>query len=104
MLAVLAWRGFDATYPNSGTAWQQYLASVALVLAAVAVYDFRGFAPQPSAAVKRWGQSFAAAWRIWAVLGGIMLLALLLRVFRLDELPFGVWYDEANHGLARCIS
>ena len=100
VLAVLAWRGFDATYPNSGTAWQQYLASVALVLAAVAVYDFKGFALQPSAAVKRWGQSLRAGWRTWAALGGIMLLALALRVFRLGELPFGVWYDEANHGLS----
>ena len=99
VLATLAWRGFDATYPDSGTAWQQYVASVALALVAVAVYDFSGTLSHPTVAVKRWAQSLAGTWRVWVALGGLMLLALLLRVFRLDELPFGVWYDEANHGL-----
>lgn len=32
-------------------------------------------------------------------LGAIFLLALGLRLFRLDELPFGLWRDEARHGL-----
>ncbi len=32
-------------------------------------------------------------------LGAIVALALALRLFRLDELPFGLWRDEARHGL-----
>ena len=99
VLAALAWGGFDATYPNSGTAWQQYLGSVALALAAIAVYDYSGTLSQPMAAIKRWGQSFAGAWKVWSALGSIMLLALVLRLYQLGELPFGLWYDEAGHGL-----
>ncbi len=108
-LAVLAWRGFDATYPDAGTAWQQHLASVALVLAAAVVYDLGGStrrqgqdgAPASGlyGTVRRWGKSCGAAWKVWAGLGGSMLLALVLRVYQLDVLPFGVWYDEAGHGL-----
>jgi DNA-binding beta-propeller fold protein YncE len=30
---------------------------------------------------------------------GVSALALLLRLYRFDDLPFGVWYDEAEHGL-----
>ena len=33
------------------------------------------------------------------LLGVIFLLALGLRLFRIDELPFGLWRDEARHGL-----
>ncbi len=47
-----------------------------------------------------------AAWearldRRWcsAALGLIFLLALGLRVFRIDELPYGLWRDEGRHGL-----
>ncbi|MFV9504520.1 MAG: hypothetical protein AB4911_08125 [Oscillochloridaceae bacterium umkhey_bin13] len=32
------------------------------------------------------------------ILGLILVLALGLRLFRLDELPFGLWRDEARHG------
>jgi hypothetical protein len=37
--------------------------------------------------------------RALLLLGLIFLLALGLRFFRLDELPFGLWRDEARHGL-----
>ncbi len=32
-------------------------------------------------------------------MAGLVALALLLRLYRFDDLPFGVWYDEAEHGL-----
>ncbi|NTU86181.1 MAG: hypothetical protein HGA45_43775, partial [Chloroflexales bacterium] len=46
----------------------------------------------------------APAWdlgrrRALLALGAIFLLALALRLFRLDQLPFGLWRDEARHGL-----
>ncbi|RRR65014.1 MAG: phospholipid carrier-dependent glycosyltransferase [Candidatus Viridilinea halotolerans] len=37
--------------------------------------------------------------RAWLLLGLIFVLALALRLFRLDEMPFGLWRDEARHGL-----
>ena len=36
---------------------------------------------------------------IGMLLGAIFLLALGLRLFRIDVLPFGLWRDEARHGL-----
>jgi len=33
------------------------------------------------------------------ILVGVSAFALLLRLYRFDDLPFGVWYDEAEHGL-----
>lgn len=34
-----------------------------------------------------------------ALLGAIVLLALALRLYEIDQLPFGLWRDEARHGL-----
>lgn len=34
-----------------------------------------------------------------AILGAIVLLALALRLYQIDALPFGFWRDEARHGL-----
>lgn len=34
-----------------------------------------------------------------AALGAIVLLALALRLYQIDALPFGLWRDEARHGL-----
>ncbi|HEX5415651.1 MAG TPA: glycosyltransferase family 39 protein, partial [Chloroflexota bacterium] len=34
-----------------------------------------------------------------ALLGGIVLVAAFFRLWRLDSLPWGLWYDEAAHGL-----
>ncbi|MEI7772819.1 MAG: glycosyltransferase family 39 protein, partial [Chloroflexales bacterium] len=34
-----------------------------------------------------------------ALLGAVLLLALALRLYRIDTLPFGLWRDEARHGL-----
>ncbi|MBX0327905.1 hypothetical protein K2Z83_09485 [Oscillochloris sp. ZM17-4] len=34
------------------------------------------------------------------LLGMIVALALALRLYRIDSLPFGLWRDEARHGLA----
>jgi 4-amino-4-deoxy-L-arabinose transferase-like glycosyltransferase len=35
----------------------------------------------------------------WLALTVIFLMALCLRFYRIDELPFGLWRDEARHGL-----
>ena len=91
VLAGLAWRSFDAGYPNSLVAWQQHITSVVLALAAACCVDFWNASGKPATSRK---------WRVaWGVLGLIVLLAAVLRVVWLDVLPFGVWYDEAEYGL-----
>jgi hypothetical protein len=40
----------------------------------------------------------APAW-VWWTLAGITLLAAAVRYWRLDNLPFGYWYDEAHKSL-----
>lgn len=35
----------------------------------------------------------------WGVLAGIVLLAAGARLYRLTDIPFGLWRDEARHGL-----
>lgn len=43
----------------------------------------------------------AGPWRWWQIglLLAIVLLALFMRLWQFDELPFGTWYDEAEAGL-----
>jgi 4-amino-4-deoxy-L-arabinose transferase-like glycosyltransferase len=33
----------------------------------------------------------------WTVLGAVLVLGLLLRLYQLDQLPAGLWYDEADN-------
>ncbi len=33
----------------------------------------------------------------WALLGAVLALGLLLRLYQLDQLPAGLWYDEADN-------
>ncbi|MCU0490877.1 MAG: hypothetical protein MUD01_04790, partial [Chloroflexaceae bacterium] len=40
-----------------------------------------------------------ANWQLPAALGAIFLLALGMRLYQIDWLPFGLWRDEARHGL-----
>lgn len=69
-----------------------------MALAALGVLLFAWLAE--SAGGAWWSQTDAISPRtaITALLL-IFLLALGLRLFRLDELPFGLWRDEARHGL-----
>ena len=96
-LALLAWRGFDAEYPHSITAWQQHLASIVLALVAAGSLDFWRASPRHSTPAKT-GSSRKLPW-VWGVLALILVLAAVLRLAWLDVLPFGVWYDEAEYGL-----
>jgi len=38
-------------------------------------------------------------WRTLVILAGIIVLGAVLRLYRLSDLPFGLWYDEAANGL-----
>ena len=58
-------------------------------------------APRDGIAAAAWAPAAPAggARRHLPALGAIFVLALGLRLLRLDELPFGLWRDEARHGL-----
>lgn len=107
-LAVLSWNSFNADYPSSTVAWWQSIASVTLVLLAAACVDWRSptgrkQSDDPWSATALPAHpltvSSSPAWRAAAVLAAILLLAAALRLVQLNSLPFGIWYDEAQHGL-----
>ena len=80
---------------SSSTAWLLYLASVALFVAAFWAMEF---------VPRKWNlrQFFS---RLWpprtgtVILLAILIVAAFVRLYNLDSLPFGVWYDEADNGL-----
>ncbi len=84
-------------------AWQLYGVSLALFLVGVLFLTSRYAGEQ----VGRWAgvkkQVFSLSHFLTFspahLLVGILLLALALRLWNLGELPFGVWYDEAEAGL-----
>ena len=95
LLLVALW-GFWRGPPNA-VAWFAYGASVLVLLAALPSLEGRW-----SALVRRAreGPLLSIGWRplaISAALCLVLLLALLIRLYQLDELPAGLWYDEADN-------
>lgn len=96
LLLAISLRWFAAGPPNT-VAWYCYGASVIIVLLALPTLDGRwsGLArhlrerPQISIGLQ--------SALVWAALGAILLLALLIRLYHLQELPAGLWYDEADN-------
>lgn len=68
------------------------LASVGVILVAHSHIARAALAPAPTLLA-------APRWLPYALLGAIMLVALGLRFYRLDALPYGLWRDEARHML-----
>jgi hypothetical protein len=84
---------------ESALSWILYLVAIVLFLAAVHVFaSGRGLSWQQQddgARLARWE---------WIALGTILIVGLFFRVYRFAELPYGLWYDEADNGLSvRCI-
>lgn len=82
---------------GNALAWGCYSLSVALTLAAVPALE-GGW----SAFIARFrrGERVSFEYRallIGAALGGILALALLIRVYDLDGMPPGLWFDEADN-------
>lgn len=97
LLAVMAWREFFANEPYTSRGWWLHIASVACVPVAAYLLDGLG-TPFP----RRSEDDDPAPLRrltVGVTLAVLVLLALLLRIWRFDALPFGTWYDEANHVL-----
>ncbi len=95
ILAAEALRTFYALEPYSAQAWWQHIASVVAALGAAICLDV---ARRPSSALQQPG-SRQRSWPVLALLAAILFFAAALRLYRLDSLPFGTWYDEAEYGL-----
>src|SRR5438105_2943332 len=95
-LVLRLWLGDPAAARAGGqgivmptTAWALYLLSMVVGLGGVYLLDAR---PSLRLLLRR---NVAVV----AALGLVLLVALFLRTYRLGELPFGMWYDEAFNGL-----
>ena len=86
----------------SGRAWWLHLASLFLLLLFAFLLDWR--APrEPDALTIAEEEAHGAEgqWRWWSVsiLVAIVGLAIFMRLWQFDQVPFGTWYDEAEAGL-----
>lgn len=96
LLTINALQQFYDFEPFAVEAWGWHGAALLAALAGALLLD-RGLPAHSdeSSGVRRWQERG----RPVLLLVGIAALALALRLFRFDDLPFGVWYDEAEHGL-----
>lgn len=107
---LLSLRLFGRGAPTT-RAWILYLASIALFVAAFWAmestpkqWNLRQLLSFDPSAILRAGGIKTLA-RLWppkiqtVILIAILIVAAVVRLYNLDSLPFGVWYDEADNGL-----
>ena len=87
---------FLAGPPNT-TAWYLYGASVTLVLLALPTLETRW-----TSLLRRLRDGHLVSFELqavmpWAALGAILILAAAVRLYNLEELPAGLWFDEADN-------
>ncbi len=81
---------FSTSLPNI-YAWAIHILSLIFIF--VAAFGFT------TSRKKRAVKSDTWRWFEIAVLIAVLLLALFLRIYKLTQLPYGFWYDEADDGL-----
>lgn len=96
MLAALSLYQFPGGPPNT-LAWWSFSLSVLLTLGAVPAIE-GGW----SSLIARFKDGYritieASALLPWVALGGILLFALILRLYNLEGFPPGLWFDEADN-------
>lgn len=96
LLTVNALQQFYDFEPFAVEAWGWHGAALLTALAGALLLDSGLPARSDESSGVRRGRERG---RLVLLLVGIAALALALRLFRFDDLPFGVWYDEAEHGL-----
>ncbi|MCS6825031.1 MAG: PA14 domain-containing protein [Caldilinea sp.] len=96
LLTINALQQFYDFEPFAVEAWGWHGAALLAALAGALLLD-TGL--QAYAGGNRKVQGWREQGQLFLLLAGIVALALMLRLFRFDDLPFGVWYDEAEHGL-----
>jgi 4-amino-4-deoxy-L-arabinose transferase-like glycosyltransferase len=89
LFALLALWQFDRESPTL-FAWFFHLTSLVLIWVAAFLWDRE---PRRSEAEQPWLRIELLA------LAAILALAVFMRVYRLDQFPFGTFYDEADNGL-----
>ncbi len=82
--------------PPNTLAWWSYILSVLLTIAAMPAFEGKW-----SALIHRFrhGEIVSFEYRailIWGALSAILLFALLIRLYNLNEVPPGLWFDEAD--------
>lgn len=97
-LSVLALRTFQRAIEQPPlSAWWLHIGSVILMVLFAQLLDWRaGRVKDETSATEP--ERTAVGWQVlaWVI---ILATALFFRLWRFDELPFGIWYDEAENGL-----
>ena len=94
-LLTATW-GFAQGPPNT-LAWNAYGASVVLLLLALPSFEKRWTALLRCAKEGPLVSVGLNSLCIWGLVGLVLLLATLIRLYQLDDLPAGLWYDEADN-------
>jgi 4-amino-4-deoxy-L-arabinose transferase-like glycosyltransferase len=91
LLGVVAFWLFSTNIPTI-IPWLVHILS--LVIALVAIFNFLPTKKRTSQKPNPWNK-----WEIIS-LSAIFLIGFILRIYRITELPYGFWYDEADHALS----
>jgi 4-amino-4-deoxy-L-arabinose transferase-like glycosyltransferase len=86
----------------TGIAWVLHASSLAVMLVAAHVLDAgldHRSTSSGEASSARKGTGVGGRWMRLSLVVVILAAALALRLYRLGEVPFGTWYDEAQAGL-----
>ncbi len=97
-LTLAALRDFHLHEPWTDRAWLLHLAAIGAGLGGVALFTNTRLSPLPDP----YPDDPVARMPTWLVAVLLLLICfngLYLRLFRFNDLPFGVWYDEAENGL-----
>ena len=89
-LGIISFFLFSTKLPNL-YAWILHILSLVLIL--VAAIRFTG------SRKKRAGKADAWHWMEIAALIAVFVAAIFLRFYKISQLPFGLWYDDAENGL-----
>ena len=96
LCAALSLYSFPKGPPNA-LAWLSYSLSVLLTIGAVPAFE-GGWTAFFAQFRRGYRVSFEPRGLLpWAALGGILLFALLIRLYNLDGFPPGLWFDEADN-------
>ena len=96
LCAALSLYSFPKGPPNT-MAWWSYLLSVLFTIGAVPMFE-GGWTAFFARFRRGYRVSFEPRGLLpWAALGGILLFALLIRLYNLDGFPPGMWFDEADN-------
>ena len=90
VLSILSFFLFASKLPNL-YAWIIHILSLVLIL--VAAIRFSGTRKKRTAKIDTWN------WIEIAAIVAVFAVAIFLRFYKIAQLPFGLWYDDAENGL-----